>query len=275
MWSSQLSSLSSIPFPFVVNLHRLLSGGLIRGFGSSDRPSSAKQWLLITDTWGQVTKSHQKSCPDLRVLLQLTDSKGREAHLITVSHVRRQMLVLVTCVCRPHSHTHIPDLPSPYFPFRHNCNVCKFPLSSYSFLFFPSLYTKQRFHNCLHIQMTLCFYPWCSKESTKHNNTTAFLTRFLNNERYTRVYTLTWLVIDLTTIKRISKACLLEECACVSHFCFHLLVSSQTKMTHAIFLLCNAQIQYGVERKRSWDFNLDIYFTHRAQWVCLNTGSLQ
>lgn len=49
MWSSQLSPLASIPFPFVVTLHRLLSGGLIRGFGGSDRTSSAKQWLLCSD----------------------------------------------------------------------------------------------------------------------------------------------------------------------------------------------------------------------------------
>lgn len=58
--------------------------------------------------------------------------------------------------------------------------------------------------------------------------------------------------------------CFLEESVCVSHVCFHLLVSAQTKMTHAIFLWCNTQIQWDVE---SWGFNLDIYFTHRAQWA--------
>lgn len=48
----------------------------------------------------------------------------------------------------------------------------------------------------------------------------------------------------LTFIKAnwsISKATvvpsLLEECVCVSHVCFHLLVFAQTKMTHAIFFM--------------------------------------
>lgn len=59
-------TLTSSLLNFYVYLHRLLSVGLIRGYGSWDHPSSAKHdsCVLIADIWGQVTESHQRNCPD-------------------------------------------------------------------------------------------------------------------------------------------------------------------------------------------------------------------
>lgn len=221
-----------------------------------------------------------KQPPWLRCCFSWQVAQERRLILITwpVSHEGRQTLVLVTCLCihththtHAHAHAHIPNLPS-YFPFRHSHNVCNFPLSSYVFLFFPSFCTKQELHNCGWLdQMTLCFHPWCPEAGTNSTNITAMFSPFSLG------WTSTWHICTcelmygpdsppFILIKPIGVSpkllwCLLEECVCVSHVCFHLLVSAQTKMTHAIFLWCNTQIQWDVE---SWDFNRDIYFTHRA-----------
>lgn len=142
------------------------------------------------------------------------------------------------CAVHIHTHTKILNLPSPYFPFRHNRNVCNFPPSSYSFLFFPSFYTKQRFQNpnpnpMAYPDDTVCL-PLMLKKGY-NNNTTAYLTTFLNNERLACV--IEYFDLTMPELSEFPKLpwCLLEECVRVCHVCFHLLVSAQTKMTHATF----------------------------------------
>lgn len=80
MWSSQLSPLASIPFLFV-SLCRLLWGGLIQGFGSWHRPSSAKRWLPFPD-YRYIRSGHRMTSKELPWFTRPA-SPGRGAQLIT------------------------------------------------------------------------------------------------------------------------------------------------------------------------------------------------
>lgn len=146
------------------------------------------------------------------------------------------MLVLVTCVCRPHSHTHVFQICLLLISHSGTTAMSVIFLLAHT-VFFSSFHfiPNKEFITAYGISTRHCvFNPSRSKEGTEQNNKTAFLTTSLNNE----IRTCKWVHRpDHTMIKQISKATV-EPSGRESVFprvCFHLLVSAQTKMTHAIF----------------------------------------
>lgn len=146
------------------------------------------------------------------------------------------MLVLVTCACAVRIHTQVFQICLLLVSHSGTTAMSVIFLLAHT-VFFSSFHfiPNKEFITAHGISRWHCvFNPSCSEEGTEQDNKTAFLTTSLNNE----IRTCEWVHRpDHTVIKQISKATV-EPSGRVSVFprvCFHLLVSAQTKMTHALF----------------------------------------